>query len=102
MAMTANALPFGLAFAQGVGLGLCYFGGLWWTVRQLATARHPALWLIGSFVLRASVSLVGFYLVLGGGAARLMVCLVGFFVARTILVRGWLPMAAKSAAQERP
>jgi F1F0 ATPase subunit 2 len=100
--MTGNVLPLGLAFSVGVGLGLCYFGGLWWTVRQLATARHPALWLMGSFVVRAGVSLVGFYVVLSGGAARLMVCLLGFFVARTILVRRWLPAPAKSVAQEEP
>jgi F1F0 ATPase subunit 2 len=100
--MTGDVLPFSLAFALGVGLGLCYFGGLWWTVRQLATARHPVLWLIGSFVARAGVSLVGFYVVLGGGAARLVVCLLGFFVARTILVRHWQPVPAKSAAQEEP
>lgn len=100
--MTGDVLPFSLAFALGLGLGLCYFGGLWWTVRQLATARHPALWLIGSFVVRAGVSLVGFYLVLGGGAARLMLCLLGFFVARTILVRRWLPAPTKSVAQEEP
>jgi F1F0 ATPase subunit 2 len=100
--MMGDVLPFGLAFALGMGLGLCYFGGLWWTVRQLATARHPALWLIGSFVARAGLSLVGFYLVLGGGGARLMVCLLGFFVARTILVRCWLPTPAKSALQKEP
>jgi F1F0 ATPase subunit 2 len=100
--MTDNVLLLGLAFSAGVGLGLCYFGGLWWTVQQLATARHPALWLIGSFVVRASVSLAGFYAVLSGGAARLMVCLVGFFAVRTILVRRWLPAPAKSAAQEEP
>ena len=100
--MTGDVLPLGLALAAGVGLGLCYFGGLWWTVRQLGTARHPALWLGGSFVVRAGVSLVGFYVVLGGGAARLMACLLGFFVARTILVRRWLPASAKSATQEEP
>jgi F1F0 ATPase subunit 2 len=100
--MTGSVLPFSLAFALGLGLGLGYFGGLWWTVRQLGTARHPALWLGGSFVVRAGVSLVGFYVVLGGGAARLMVCLLGFLVARTILVRYWMPASAKSAAQEEP
>ena len=100
--MTGHVLPFSLALALGVGLGLCYFGGLWWTVQQLATARHPALWLIGSFGVRTGVCLVGFYLVLAGGAARLMVCLLGFFVARTILVRRRLRTPAKSAAQEEP
>jgi F1F0 ATPase subunit 2 len=100
--MTDNVLRFCLAFALGVTLGLCYFGGLWWTVQQLATARHPALWLICSFVARAGVSLIGFYLVLGDGGARLMACLMGFFVARTILVRRWQPVPAKSAAQEEP
>jgi F1F0 ATPase subunit 2 len=63
-------------------------------------ARRPALWLIGSFVVRAGVSLIGFYMVLGGGAARLMVCLAGFFVARTILIRRRLPAPVKSAVQE--
>jgi F1F0 ATPase subunit 2 len=100
--MMDNVLPLGLAFAAGLGLGLWYFGGLWWTVQQLGRARRPALWLIGSFVVRAGVSLVGFYLVLGGGADRLMVCLLGFFVARTVLVRSRLPTAAKSTAQREP
>jgi F1F0 ATPase subunit 2 len=100
--MTGDMLPLGLALAAGVGLGFGYFSGLWWTVRQLAAARHPALWLGGSFVVRAGVSLVGFYVVLGGGAARLMVCLLGFLVARTILVRYWMPASAKSATQEEP
>jgi F1F0 ATPase subunit 2 len=100
--MTGSVLPFSLAFALGLGLGLGYFGGLWWTVRQLGTARHPALWLLGSFVVRAGVSLVSFYVVLGGGAAPLMVCLLGFFVARTILVRRRLPASAKSVAQKEP
>jgi F1F0 ATPase subunit 2 len=100
--MTADVLSLGLAFAAGVGLGLCYFGGLWWTVRQLATVRHPALWLGGSFVVRAGVALIGFYVVLGGGAAQLMLCLLGFFVVRSVLVRHWLPAPTNAAAQEEP
>ena len=100
--MTRNVLPLSLVFALGVGLGLGYFGGLWWTVRQLTTVRHPALWLIGSFVARAGLSLVGFYLVLGSGAIQLIMCLMGFCLARTILVRRWLPEPAKpEAAEER-
>jgi F1F0 ATPase subunit 2 len=98
--MMGDVLPFSLTFALGMGLGLCYFGGLWWTVQQLATARHPVLWLFGSFVLRAGVCLVGFYLVLGGGAARLIVCLLGFLMGRAILLRRWLPAPAKPAAQK--
>ena len=79
-------LPLVLAWAAGIGLGLFYFGGLWLTVRQLPTCRWPAPLLLGSFVGRTAVVLVGFYFVMGGRWERMLACLVGFIMARLFLV----------------
>jgi F1F0 ATPase subunit 2 len=70
--------------------GVCafsYFGGLWWTVRQLPTARHPSAMYFASLVLRLALLLAGFLLVLLClDGVRLAACLVGFLVARFIVV----------------
>lgn len=81
-----------LAFAAlaGAGLGLLFFGGLWYTIQQLPHSRRPALLLLGSFVLRLSLTLFGFYLILGGTAAavdRLLAALLGFLLVRLLLTR---------------
>lgn len=33
--------------------GAMFFGGLWWTVRQLASVKHPQRMLMASFLVRA-------------------------------------------------
>ncbi|HSF29119.1 MAG TPA: ATP synthase subunit I [Candidatus Tectomicrobia bacterium] len=76
-----------VAFVAGLGLGLFYFGGLWLTVRELPTMRWPGLWLMASFVGRTVLSLVGFYLAMGGRWERLVACFLGFLLARTLVVR---------------
>ena len=88
-------LPLMLAVAAGIGLGLFYFGGLWLTVRQLPTARRPALLSLLSFFGRLGVVLFGFYLVMGSHWERLLVCLLGFLGTRSILVRLWGPLEEK-------
>ncbi|HRY16699.1 MAG TPA: ATP synthase subunit I, partial [Candidatus Competibacteraceae bacterium] len=54
-----------LAALSGAVLGLFYFAGLWFTLRQLPGHPHPALWVAGSFILRLAISLSGFYVILG-------------------------------------
>ena len=44
-------------------LGAIFFGGLWWTVRKGVASRRPALWFLGSLLLRTSIALAGFYVV---------------------------------------
>lgn len=39
-----------LSLAAGLGLGLVYFGGLWLTVRGVATTRRPVLLFAASFI----------------------------------------------------
>ena len=76
-----------LSWAAGVLLGAVFFGGLWWTVRKGLSSKRPALWFLGSQLLRTSVTLTGFYLVAGGHWERLLACLVGFICARFMVVR---------------
>ena len=66
--MIIKIVELGAALLAGGGLGGFYFAGLWWTVRKLPTAQSPALLSLGSFLLRTTVVLAGFYLVMGDRA----------------------------------
>lgn len=76
-----------LALVAGAVLGAVFFGGLWWTVRRAVASPHPARWFIASLLLRMGVVLAGFYAVGGGQWPRWLACLVGFLLARLLLVR---------------
>ena len=83
-----------LAVFSGLVLGLCYFAGLWFTLRRLPGHPHPALWVTGSFILRLAVSLGGFYWVLGPdhSLSRLGIALLAFMAVRVALTRYLRPM----------
>src|ERR1019366_4491667 len=66
-----ETLTWGLAGLAGAALGVIFFGGLWWTVRQAVSSGHPARWFLGSGLLRTGIVLAGFYLVGGGHWQRL-------------------------------
>jgi F1F0 ATPase subunit 2 len=84
-----------LALASGIALGTVFFGGLWWTVARGMTARYAPLWFFVSLLLRTGVAMAGFYLVARGSWQRLLVCLVGFVIARLIVTR----LTAEAAPQ---
>jgi F1F0 ATPase subunit 2 len=88
-----------LAGVVGVILGTVFFGGLWWTVRKALSSPRPALWLLGSGLLRMSVALAGFYFVGRGHWERLWLCLLGFIVARLIVTRLTRPLVAQDNSQ---
>jgi F1F0 ATPase subunit 2 len=75
------------ALMTGMLLGAMFFGGLWWTVQKGVSSARPALWFFGSLLLRTSMTLVGFYMVSDGHWERLLVCLLGFTIARLIATR---------------
>ncbi len=83
----SETVTLALAWLAGGGIGLIFFGGLWWTVRKGVTAKQPALWFFGSMLLRMSVTLAGFYVVSNRHLDRLLLCLLGFFIARIIVTR---------------
>ncbi len=74
-----------LAFIAGVALGMIFFGGLWFTVKKMVTAKIPVIWFLSSFILRVSIVLIGFYYVSSGSWQRLIVSLLGFIVARFVV-----------------
>ena len=82
-----NFLILALTLVAGLLLGAIFFGGLWWTVRKGVSSKHPALWFLGSMVLRMSIVLAGFYFVGQADWHRLVVCLLGFIIARYIVMR---------------
>ena len=85
MSETQTWLFAGLA---GAALGVIFFGGLWWTVRKVASSGHPARWFLVSGALRTGIVLAGFYLVGGGHWQRLVGTLAGFILARLAVM--WL------------
>ena len=86
--MTINdTVSLVLALVTGVLLGAIFFGGLWWTVRRGFSSTQPALWFLGSLLLRTSIALAGFYFIARGHWERLLVCLLGFVAARLIVTR---------------
>jgi len=81
-------LLLSVPLGAGLLLGAAFFGGLWWTVNHAVSSKRPALWFIGSKLLRMGIALGGFYLVGGGRWERWLLCLLGFVLAR--LVTWWL------------
>ena len=75
-----------IVFIAGVVLGTLFFGGLWITVKKSVTAKIPALWIFGSFILRMSITLIGFYFIAAGSWQRMLTCLFGFIIARFVII----------------
>ena len=76
-----------LALVTGVLLGVMFFGGLWWTVQKGVASTRSALWFCGSLWLRTSMALAGFYGIARGHWEGLLVCLLGFVMARLLVTR---------------
>lgn len=75
-----------LAFIAGTAIGILFFGGLWFTVKKLVTSKRPALWFLGSLLLRICITLIGFYYIANGNWQRMLVCLLGFIISRFIII----------------
>jgi F1F0 ATPase subunit 2 len=71
-----------LVFMAGLALGAMFFLGLWYTVQKATTSKAPALWVLGSFLFRVGIVMLGFYYIGVGNWQKLLVCLAGFIVAR--------------------
>ena len=94
-----NALSVSLLI--GVLLGVCFFGGLWWTVQKGLTSSRPALWFLGSTLLRTALALAGFYFVGRDDWRRLLVCLLGFLIGRLLVTRLTRPKPEESHAPQQ-
>ncbi len=75
-----------LVFTAGLVLGIFFFGGLWLTVKNAVISQRPALWFIGSFLIRVTITLTGFYYLSQGSWKNLLISVSGFIIARTIII----------------
>lgn len=86
-----------VAALAGILFGVVYFGGLWLTIQKLGQMDRPILLLMGSFIVRLGLVLVGFYLVSNGRLELLAVSLVTFFLTRFYFIRKIQPAAERRA-----
>jgi len=84
----------------GFLLGLGYFIGLWWTVRQLPGSKSPVRLLLGSFICRTII--FGGLLVLAAGHQVLAYvgAAAGFYIARLLMSNICRPQGAPSFRRE--
>jgi F1F0 ATPase subunit 2 len=98
--MMNNILYMTLAFIAGLALGIFFFGGLWFTVKKAITAKIPAIWFLGSFIFRVSVVILGLYYISPGGFQPLIISLLGFIVARFVVMHFTKSTDKKQAIKE--
>ena len=91
-----------LSVFVGLLTGLFFFGGLWWTVKKGVGSHVPALWFIGSLLIRLVVTLVVFYYLSVDHWERLLLCLLGFIVARGFVSRLTLKVKVKHLVKTQP
>ncbi len=98
----SDTLALPLALLAGVLLGAFFFGGLWWTVQKGVASERPALWFLGSLLLRTGLILAGFYFVSQSHWPRFVTCLIGFLIARVIVMKRLTrsPAEAKTSLEE--
>lgn len=78
-----------VALIVGGTVGILFFGGLWWTIQRGINSQWTALWFIGSLLLRMTAVIAGFYFISQHHWPRLVACVVGFVLARLVMVN-WL------------
>jgi len=83
----SEALKVGGAALGGFALGAFFFMGLWWTVRRGVASAQPALIFLGSMLLRTLVVMGGFYYLSRGDWRNLAGSLIGFTLARFMVIR---------------
>jgi F1F0 ATPase subunit 2 len=79
------AIPFGFA------LGSLYFWGLWKTTQKLPTTNAPLRLFLISYAGRLILAVAAFYWMAQGGWLNVLLCLLGFLIARSLLIRRWEP-----------
>jgi len=76
-----------ITLIMGILLGLFFFGGLWWTTKRALLSKTPAMWFLTSLFVRIGIVIIAFYYLSRGHWERALICLLGFIIARTIIMR---------------
>lgn len=80
-----------MALAAGAVLATFYFGGLWLTVRRVATSPRPALLTFCSFIVRGVIAVVAMVWIARVHWQLLLAAMAGFVLVRVILTRKLRP-----------
>jgi F1F0 ATPase subunit 2 len=83
-----------LAFMVGIGTGIFYFGGLFWTVRRIPRSKNPTVLMTASFVFRTAVAVACLFLIMGSTWQPIAVSLLGFIAIRMVIVERLKPAKA--------
>ncbi len=76
-----------VALIAGMGLGMIFFASLWWSVQRCVQSTMSLRWFISSFIARTVFVLVVFYIIGAGQPFKFGLCLLGFILARAIILR---------------
>src|SRR6185437_7622002 len=82
-----NALLLILSLFAGLGAGTLFFEGLWRTVSKAVVNARPVRLFALSFLVRTMLLLLVLWLVSRGDLFRLAVCMAGFLLSRTVILR---------------
>ena len=88
-----NLINFGLinTIFMGFILGSVYFVSLWVTVRTLPSNSRFFSIIIGSLIVRITITVICLYMIMDGQWQKILLALLGFIVARNILINYWQP-----------
>lgn len=78
-----------IALLGGMGIGVVFFGGLWITIRRVKTMQRPGTVLFVSSFVRIVFALGGLYVLAWGRWERLLIAVIGFVLARLIVIRSF-------------
>lgn len=76
-----------IGIVSGVILSLIYFGGLWYTLKQLDRWRRPWILIAGSFLLRNAIVLAAFYFLILQHWSALVAAFIAFMITRQVIVQ---------------
>ena len=83
-----------MALAAGTAMAAFYFGGLWLTVRRIATRRRPALLVFGSFIVRGAMVIAAMVWITRIHWQLLPAAMAGFVLVRVVVTRRLRPTDA--------
>ena len=76
-----------LSLFAGFLLGVFFFGGLWWTTKKAVLSKFPALWFLISLFVRLGITISVIYFISREHWQRILICLLGFVIARIIVIK---------------
>jgi F1F0 ATPase subunit 2 len=71
----------------GFAVGILYFLGLWLTLSRYTGKKHFGSKLLISFLIRLALAISVFYFFMQNDWQRLILLLIGFLIARQVMIR---------------